>query len=317
LFGLSCISPSILFSRAGWRVLLLVVTLLPASAWARQSLLLVLSQNSQPYRDYVASLEVQLPQWNVQSVLSEYYSPTAVQADLIVTVGTQAARDVLQQPQHWPVLSVLIPRQTFVTLTRQPLLLERQAQGLLSAIYLEQPITRQLQLAKLIRPSITRMGVVLGPSSHEQLPAIEAAIEAQGWQPRLVRFNHNENPIQLLEPLSENSDAILVVPDKAEFNRSISKWLLLLSYRGNLPLIGFSSRYVDAGATAAVFSTPASIAKDTGAWLAEWQQHSALPVPAFPAFFEVRTSPQAAQSIGLQLPSQAEIEAMMSQERQP
>ncbi len=293
------------------------MVLLPTSGWARPTVLLVLSQDSQPYRDYAALLARQLPQWSVQQVLGEHYSPTAVQADLLVTVGTQAAREVLRQPQHWPVLSVLIPRQTFVALSQQPLLLSRLEQGLLSAIYLEQPIARQLQLAKLIRPSIKRMGVVVGPSSHEQLPAIEAAIEAQGWQSRLVRFSHNENPVRLLEPLSENSDAILVVPDKAEFNRSISKWLLLLSYRHRLPLIGFSSRYVDAGATAAVFSTPATIAKDTAVWLASWRsQSSKLPAPAYPLFFEIRTSLQAAQSIDLQLPGQDEIEVLMSREPQ-
>ncbi|MFT5721114.1 MAG: putative ABC transport system substrate-binding protein [Motiliproteus sp.] len=301
-----------------WPVLLLLWLLIPASSRAGPSVLLVLSQGSPPYRDMASALVEQLPQWQVQSLVVERYSPTAVQADLIVTLGAQAALEVLQQPLHWPVLSVLIPRQTFVSLSQQPHLLPRLEQGLLSAIYLEQPVARQLQLARLISPSIKQMGVVVGPSSHEQLPLIAAAIEAQGWQQRLARFSHNENPIKLLEPLSESSDAILVVPDKAEFNRSISKWLLLLSYRRNIPLIGFSSRYVDAGATAAVFSTPASIVRDTAAWLRRLQQQTLrLPAPAFPAFFEVRTNPNAAQSIGLVLPSQTAIEAIMSRNQQP
>ncbi|MFT6914870.1 MAG: putative ABC transport system substrate-binding protein [Motiliproteus sp.] len=304
--------------RPWWRVVQLLWLLLPASSWAGPSVLLVLSQDSPPYRDLASALVEQLPQWQVQSLVAEHYSPTAVQTDLIVTLGAQAALEVLQQPLHWPVLTVLIPRQTFASLSQQPHLLPRLEQGLLSAIYLEQPVARQLQLARLIRPSIKQMGVVVGPSSHKQLPSITASIQAQGWTPRLARFSANENPIKLLEPLSESSDAILVVPDKAEFNRSISKWLLLLSYRRNIPLIGFSSRYVDAGATAAVFSTPASIARDTVVWLRRLPpQTLKLPAPAFPAFFEIRTNPKAAQSIGLVLAGDDEIHAMMSRNPQP
>ncbi|MEH6471639.1 MAG: hypothetical protein V7752_10325 [Halopseudomonas sp.] len=309
------------FSTVWWQTALLLLLLFPASSWARQSVLLVLSQDSQPYQALAAALVAQLParQWQVNSVLAEQYSPTSVQADLIVTVGTLAARDVLQGALHWPVISVLIPRQTFFALCRQQHLVVRKEQGLLSAIYLEQPVDRQLQLARLIDPSIESMGVVLGPNSHDQQPAINAAMAELGWQSRLARFEFNENPIQILEPLSDNSDAILVVPDKAEFNRSIAKWLLLLSYRRNIPLIGFSSRYVDAGATAAVFSTPASIAKDTAAWLERWfvQQGQPLPVPSYPHYFEIRTNPEAARSIGLTLPGMDELEAAMSRDSQP
>ncbi|MEH6822918.1 MAG: hypothetical protein V7629_03270 [Motiliproteus sp.] len=306
------------YLRGWFRALLLLLVLLPASSWARQSLLLVLSQDSPPYHELSSALLQRLPleRWQLSSVLADQYSPTAVQADLVVTVGAQATREVLHGPLSWPVLSVLIPRQTFNSLSSQPALLSRRERGLLSAIYLEQPVARQLRLAQLISPSIKRMGVVLGPNSDDQLPAIASALDAMAWQQRLAQFRYNENPIRLLEPLSESSDAILVLPDKAEFNRSISKWLLLLCYRRNIPLIGFSSRYVDAGATAAVFSTPVSIAKDAAAWLERWysQQAKRLPAPAYPLFFEIRTSLQAAQSIGLSLPSVAEIEAGMSRD---
>ena len=306
--------------RTWLRVLLLALALTPASSWARQSVLMVLSQESRPYQEFASNLVKLLPaqQWQFDTVLAEHYNPAAVQADLIVTVGTQAAREVLKRPLHWPVLSVLIPQQTFTALSQQPALSARLQQGLLSAIYLEQPVARQLQLAKLISPTISQMGVVLGPNSHAQLPAIETAIAALGWRQHVAKFKYNENPIQLLDPLSESSDAILVVPDKAEFNRSMSKWLLLLSYRRNIPLIGFSSRYVDAGATAALFSSPVSIAQDTAAWLQRDDTQSLkLPPPAYPAFFEIRTSPQAAESIGLRLPSLEQIEVAMSRDSQP
>ncbi len=304
------------------QMLLLVLWLLvPSSSWARQTVLLVLSQQSAPYQKLVATIQQQLPaqHWQLQTVPVEQYTPSSVQADLIVTVGTQAASRVLQNQLKWPVLSVLIPRQSFIALSDRSELRALQQQKLLSAIYLEQPLGRQLQLAALIAPAVERLGVVLGPSSHDQQAAIVTAIEARGWQPEVARFRRNDNPIELLDPLAQRSDLLLVVPDRAEFNRSISKWLLLLSYRRNIPLIAFSRRYVEAGATAALFSSPLSIATDTVIWLERWRQSGSGPLPesGYPGQFDLQLNPKAAQNIGLTLPSVNEVRAALSGSDKP
>ena len=309
----SLFSPPSTRSLSRWQrwVLCLGLWLLSLPLYATpHRVLLVLSQDAPAYRQFTQSLQGRLPasDWHVQTVLAQQYSAASVEAELILTVGTQASQRVLQQPLHWPVLSVLLPRRSFERISNRPELRKRLVDGRLSTIYLEQPYQRQLHLASLIQPSIRRFGVVLGPSSQDQLDTVKAEILARNWQPRLASFERDQNPIQLLEPLTENSDAILVVPDKSEFNHSISKWLLMLSYRRNIPLIGYSSRYVDAGATAAVFSTPTSVAQDTVLWLQRWrQQPSKLPPPGYPEHCEIRVNAKAGASIGLALPSLEQI----------
>ena len=297
---------------------LLLLLGMGSTASAGQSVLLVLSQQSPPYQQLVSTLQQRLPpqQWKLHTVSVENYNPSSVQADLIVPVGTRATSRVLRDRLLWPVLSVLIPRQSFESLRQQQ---HASRQGTLSAIYLEQPVRRQLQLAALIDPSISRVGVVLGPSSHDQETAISAAIHARGWQPELVRFEREDNPIERIGPLSARVDTLLAIPDRSDFNRSISKWMLLLSYRRNIPLIGFSRRYVEAGATAALFSSPESIAKDTALRLEQWRQQGGrtLSPPDYPLFFDLDLNRQAAEKIGLTLPLIQDIRAAIAGGAQP
>lgn len=302
-------------------LLLWLWLLVPSSGWARQSVLLVLSHQSPAYLELAQALERHLPEqhWQLQTLPLAQYNPSSVQADLIVTVGTQAASQVLHPALKWPVLSVLIPRQSFLTLSSLHNLDSRRQQRLLSAIYLEQPLDRQLRLASLIAPGIEQLGVVLGPSSHNQQSRLASVIASMGWQPALVRLKRSDNPIELIEPLARSSDALLVVPDRAEFNRSIAKWTLLLSYRNRIPLIGFSRRYVEAGATAALFSSPLSIAEDTALWLERWRKSEGLRFPGadYPVHFDLQLNPQAAQKIGLSLPSVSAVRTALSEAAQP
>ncbi|MEH6649609.1 MAG: hypothetical protein V7707_06200 [Motiliproteus sp.] len=288
---------------------------------AGQSVLLVLSQQSPPYQQLVSTLQQRLSPslWTLQTVSVENYNPSSVQADLIIPVGTRATSRVLRDRLLWPVLSVLIPRQSFESLRQQKIPLIHSQQQMLSAIYLEQPMQRQLQLAALIDPSIKRVGVVLGPSSHDQAAAISAAINERDWQAELVRFEREDNPIERIGPLSARVDALLAIPDRSDFNRSISKWMLLLSYRRNIPLIGFSRRYVEAGATAALFSSPESIANDTAFRLEQWQQQGggALSPPSYPIFFDLDLNRQAAEKIGLTLPLIQDVRAAVAGGTQP
>ena len=110
----------------------------------------------------------------------------------------------------------------------------------------------------------------------------------------------------MLTPVIGHSDAFLAVPDRAIFNRSTAKWILLMSFRQQIPLSAYSKRYVDAGAIAAVYSTPETVGWEAADWVNRFSfEH--LPEPAYPQRFDVSVNPATARSLRLQLPSLSAI----------
>jgi ABC-type uncharacterized transport system substrate-binding protein len=105
----------------------------------------------------------------------------------------------------------------------------------------------------------------------------------------------------LQEILLGRSEVLLALPDAAVYNDSTIRNILLATYRRGIPLIGFSSGYVKAGALCAVFSTPAQIATQAAALILQFANTHALPFPQYSHEFEVMVNEQVARSLDLQV----------------
>jgi len=271
-------------------------------------ILLLASKDLPLYQQVIDSFKENITGSNVR--LSIIMSPDKLtQAaiknyDLIIPIGTAATRQVLRQKVTPPVLSTFIPKQTFITLTSDPLEQLRLQAGQLSAIYLEQPFQRQLKLLDQIEPEVSSVGTVLGSSSISQQPELEKAISAMHWQLNQAQLHQDDNPIEVLTPVIANSNAFIAVPDRSIFNRSTAKWILLMSFRQRIPLIAYSKRYVDAGAIAAVYSTPKTVGQEAADWVKRWlNKPSSLPVPAYPKCFDFSINKATARSLRLNIPA--------------
>ncbi|MEH6625508.1 MAG: ABC transporter substrate binding protein [Motiliproteus sp.] len=293
---------------------LLLLMAIPATADPK-NILAIVSKDSPSYQNVVRTLELHLrktPELALQTIyLPELPGTESIQqADLIVTIGTLATRRALKLVTDKPILSTFIPRRTFQTLVdRDDALKNRQRQGLLSALYLEQPFQRQLKLLSLIKPDIKVLGTIIGPVSKDELGPLEQAIAQYHWDLHLEQLDENDNPIQKLTPLVASSDAFLAVPDKSVFNRSTAKWILLMTFRQRIPLIAYSKRYVDAGAVAAVFSTPQTVGEETAQLIQQWQaaKKQSLPASTYPLLFDLSVNQGTARSLRLKLPSLDEL----------
>ena len=234
--------------------------------------------------------------------------------DLIVPIGTLATRMILQQQLDTSILSTFIPHSTFNALADSLGGRKSLETRKLSAIYLEQPFLRQLKLLSQIQPDVSKIGTVLGPTSSSEQDNMEQAVSKMEWQLNISRLKEDDNPIEILTPVISDSDAFLAVPDRSIFNRSTAKWILLMSFRQRIPLIAYSKRYVDAGAIAAVYSTPETVGQETAAWVNKWLITSGgLPSPAYPEYFDISINKATARSLRLKLPSKDTIkEAMLS-----
>lgn len=229
------------------------------------------------------------------------------QARLIVGVGTRATQRLLELDAPAPVLAAMVPRASFEELRKHaaPRNLAR-----LSAVYLDQPGARQLTLLRLILPAKHRIGVLLGSVSAIQRGELEEAAAALNLS---LQFNHiapGDNLVQELGGVLQRSDALLLVPDPLVTNRAMAQSLLLTTYRHNVPVIAFSHSYVEAGALAAVYSTPSQIGEHVGdvvramAGAGNWK----LPRPQAPAHFSVAVNAHVARSLGLDVPAAAVLE---------
>lgn len=203
-------------------------------------------------------------------------------------------------------LCVFLPSQTFADLTTSP-----KGQGLLadkrlSAIYLDQPLTRQMLLAKMLKPRMQTIGTVLGPGSDRQASYFAAAASSLGLMPLIGRLQDSENPVRELTPIIEQSDVFLPLPDSSVFNRASAKWILYLTLRNRIPLIGFSASYAYAGAVVSVHSNVEQIAKQAMEIVNHRGIKDPLPAPAYPDDFSITINETAARNLGLTLaPSDA------------
>ncbi|WP_207060680.1 ABC transporter substrate-binding protein [Motiliproteus sp. SC1-56] len=294
-------------SRGRCLLALWLLLVLPVQAMAAR-LLLLPSEDQPLYRQLVEALTVELGDdsdwsWRVLDADAELSASGLEQVDLLITLGTRATRRALAVPERPPTLSVFIPRNAFeVLLEASPGAREAQAEGRLSALYLEQPFERQLALAKLISPNAGTLGTVLGPRSIQDQAALEQAASRLQLDLLVSILGPDANPIQQLSPVIASSDAFLAVPDSAVFNRRTARWILLMTLRQRIPLVAYSRRYVEAGAVAAVFSTTATVGREAAMRARHWLADGELAAPSHPELFEVSVNPTTARSLRLTLP---------------
>ena len=257
-------------------LLLLVFTCSYAIADRKYNILFVASKPSADYVEVLNSvkqqLEVKSPEryeFNTVFISSESnLKADLAAADFVVTVGTAAADTVFSTRPKAPILSVLITENAFSILTEKHYgSMEAAFAAQVSTICLDQPVTRSIQLAKLLVPEISEVGVMLGPASVHRQAELSKYITDSGLQPQFVSVGAKDNPIHKIEPVLSRSDVFIPISDSRLINIATAKWILHLSYRHKVPVIAFSKSYLKAGALAAIYSSPADVAQDAAAWL--------------------------------------------------
>lgn len=302
--------------------LLLLVCFAPRCVYAGARVVVLLSRDNSAYFRVEQALAQALSKRTHDAVdLSVGFLSGARITDrsatkLIVAVGVRASEHALQHAKSTPVLSILIPEVTYKALRKMYPGRPPQAA---SAIYLDQPVERQLNLARLLIPNIHQLGVLLGPSSRLRLAALQKAARARNITLQVGEIGPDDNPIIALNPILDGSDALLAEPDPIVFNRDDLEGVLLSTYRTGVPVIGFSYAYVRAGALAAVYSTPEQIGRQAAQLIAhmvergQWQ----LPKPSYPTYFTVTVNQQVARSLHLTVPTGRQLQEELGRLERP
>ena len=229
---------------------------------------------------------------------------------LIVTVGAHAANLIAQADVKAPVLNTLIPRALFERLSARGI-----NDGHSSAIYLDQPLARQLELARIVLPGKSRLCVVYGPQSKSRGPELERLASVKGYSIVAETVDRTSDLGPVLQRTLSRCEFLFALPDADIFNRNTIQQILLTTYHSNDPVIAFSAAHVKSGALAAVFSSPQQIARQTAEVVMKIREDGkfTLPPPQFPMYWSVSVNRQVARSLGLAISDDKELQAKLSQ----
>lgn len=298
---------------------LLILWLLTPSAMAAEQdmppVITVLSDRGRVYTQFLQGLEMSLRQsgqadrLQVRTVLDAGPAPEGA---LYLAVGTTACNDLLAEPRRRPLICSLVPRLTFRQLLREHRVQPALERGAVTAVFLDQPFDRRLELVGEVLPEVRVIGSLLGPASSAQRDELQAATDRAGYRLQTARLESGErDPLRALQKLLAESEVLLALPDPAVYNRYTIRPLLLETFHRDVPVIGFSHAYSQAGAMASVFTTPEQIGRQTGELLVTREPGGALPPPQYPRYFVVEINREVAELLGHDPPHETEIETRL------
>jgi ABC-type uncharacterized transport system substrate-binding protein len=235
---------------------------------SQNHVLFVLSKDSATYTDVVDLIVADWAKNKQYSIVSKEDQKKLVglldKTDIVISLGSGATETVFKNKSKKPHIATLITQSSFDSLARQYFGSEAIALAAgISPILLDQPFERKVALAKKLLPKASRVGLMLGAATKAKITTYNNSIIDRKMKPQTLIIDADKNPIRQLDPIIKQSDIFIPVADSHLINVTTAKWILQLSYRYRVPVIGYSSNFVDAGALASVYSSAEGVAKQT------------------------------------------------------
>ncbi|MBS1142677.1 MAG: hypothetical protein H6R14_83 [Proteobacteria bacterium] len=280
-------------------------------AWGG-SIALVLSERGGTYADFSGTLEEALvgSNWSVSTrLLADTLPPLAGQADVVVTVGGEALRKALSRGDSPPIIATLLPRQSY-----EKILSEFRKPGRITAIYLDQPAARQAAFLSHLLPGAKKMGMLFSVETRNVVGQYRLAFANAGLSLDSEDADTEGALLPALNGILGRTNVLVAIPDSTIYKRNNIKAILITAFRYQRPVIGYSPAFVNAGALAALHSTPAQIARQTADMIIA--HGTSLPAPSGPTQFAIAINTNVAQSLGLNVPDEAALRRAMAGERE-
>ncbi len=276
---------------------------------SRASLLIVSSDESQVYTGVAGLITTQLAkagfdpdavqQTTAAALAQRLRAGPIAQPRFFVALGVEAATTLVHSRVDAPVLAVLVPRASWQNLLRSS---GRRASSRFTALYLDQPLSRQIHLIRLALPHVRRVGVLLGPESIGRLALLTSLAGTHGLTVTEAKVDAEAGVFPALKQVLENCDVLLALADPQVFNSQSIQNILLAALRAKVPMVGFSPAYVRAGALLSLHVTPTQAALQAAALLQAALGDKALPAnPVESNDFEVGVNEHVARAMDLTL----------------
>ncbi len=266
---------------------------------------IVLSDQSQTYQTINEKMGKELAADNIQ-LISGRVGEELPGANLLLVVGTKAA-DALPISTTQPVIYLLLQRKHYETLLAHRM--QSKTIALRSAVFIEQSSERQINFLKLALPQVKDVGILYSANTASNLDVLRSAAKAHGLSTNLVEVSERLTLSDALDEVLEESDVLFAVPDSSIYSSVTVRNLMFSTYRSGKPLIAYSAGYVKAGASAAVFTTPAQFAVQAAGMVREYARTGSLPAAQYPKYFDVAVNEDVVRSLGLSIRSADVLQA--------
>lgn len=307
--------PSIQFIfRLCCLVCLLGIQICATEAFAAKTVLVVLSQDSDVFQAYAQAFRQCMLQRDKTIRINVFDSDrmsgsTLPRADLYVAVGPHAAALFRQNRTSRPLLVTMMPRDSL----EQWLPEQKNARGL----YLDQPPARYLSLVRAALPHARRIGVLAGPDGKGSARRLRSTAHQMHLDLRLENVSSKGSIHSALRRLLPRVDALLTIPDATIFNRETIPNIMLEAYRHDVPVIGFSPAYLEAGALVALYSSPQQLAEQSADISHKVLSGSPVAILDFPLQYTIGINDHIAKSMNQAMDDTAVIRTRMLQQGRP
>jgi ABC-type uncharacterized transport system substrate-binding protein len=276
--------------------------------------LFVLSKDSTSYTHVVDLIVTDWAKNNQYSVVLKAEQQKLVglldKTDIVISLGSGATETVFKSKSKKPHIATLITKSSFDNLAKQYFGTEALALAAgISPILLDQPFERKVALAKKLLPKASRVGVMLGSSTKGKITTYNNSIIDRKMKSQTLVIDAEKNPIRQLDPIIKQSDVFIPIADSHLINVTTAKWILQLSYRYRVPVIGYSSNFVDAGALASIYSSAQGVAKQTLELLGSVFHKDYTHVVHPPKYCTVKFNTNVAWYLNLTIPNELAIDA--------
>lgn len=232
----------------------------------------------------------------IQSYITNESKPLYQSYDLVVTLGLKARQYALHNLTQSKTINALIPSGLSIFSQRLP------DPVMTPTLLLDQPIERSLRLIKRVIPSANEVGMLISQKDLSVFDELSRLAEQAGLTMHAEIIDSEQEIGKKLSLLLNQVDVLVSQPDVAIYNRGTVSQILLSSYRKHIPVFGFSSAYVEAGAFAAVFSSPTDLAKQIADSIRFYLDNKTLEAGRhFPTYFSVSINQKVGHSLGIQL----------------
>jgi putative tryptophan/tyrosine transport system substrate-binding protein len=284
---------------------------LAPAAWAG-SIALVLSENSGPYAEFADSLNEALADSDWKIINVSKTATGAIPGDVIICAGSDALRQVLNKQGTAPVLATLLTRHNYETILAE----SGRNRGRVTAIFLDQPPARQANFLRQLLPQQKKIGMLISAETQGLLTSYRNAFKNIGLTLDSETSGGTDGLLPALNALLGRVNVLLAIPDGNIYKRDNIKAILVTTYRYQRPLIAFSAPFVTAGALAALYTTPAQIARQTAELISK--VGTTLPPPMPPSQFSIAINQNVAAALGLSIPDEGAVRrAMLAESASP
>jgi hypothetical protein len=235
--------------------------------------------------------------------------------ELIVTLGHAPALTVVELekalPMRPPTLSLLVNKGGYEEAVPESWRTSKRSS---TAIYLDQPFGRQLDLLQLALPDRTRIGVVFGPNSKSKEDDLRELGRARSLQFNFATIERSADVYPGVQGVLAQSDVFLAL--REAFDDSTAVGLLRASYSAGVPVMTYYRDMVRAGAILGLYSSNQQIARQASEVAKQILIEGTVPAPDYPRYYTVAVNATVARALGIRIESEAALtEALTRRER--